>query len=94
MTEPMHEPTLLAIELKGFAQGVQALAEHLVTGHAADATKEQRADAEKAALAFLRNAPLAVRSIRRLEGIAEDTVMRAAQNRDDIMTSIFGPDTE
>lgn len=93
MTEPVHEPTLLALELKGFATGVQALAVHLETGHATDATKEQSADAEKAAYAFLRNAPIAVRAIRRLEGIAEDTVMRAAKNRDEIMTSMFGPDT-
>lgn len=86
-------PTLLALELKGFAEGVQALATQLEIGGMKDATKEQRVDAENAALALLRNAPLAVRSIRRLEGFAEAAAERAAENRDKIMTSMFGPDT-
>jgi hypothetical protein len=87
-------PTLLALELRGFAAGVEALAAQIEIGDTEDATKEQRVDAENAAHALLRNAPLAVRAIRRLEGYAEATTERAAQQRDDIMTSMFGPDTE
>lgn len=86
-------PTLLALELKGFAEGVQALAAQLEIGSMKDATKEQRVDAENAALALLRNAPIAVIAIRRLEGFAEAAAERAAENRDKIMTSMFGPDT-
>lgn len=91
-TEPT--PTLLALELRGFAAGVESLAAQLEIGNMKHATKEQQTDAENAALALLRNAPLAVRSIRRLEGFAEATAERAAKNRDKIMTSMFGPDTE
>ncbi len=96
MTEKTIEvtPTLLALELKGFAAGVQTLAEQIETGSAKEATKEQLVDAENAALALLRNAPLAIRAIRRLEGFAEATAERATKKRDDIMTSMFGPDTE
>jgi hypothetical protein len=97
MTEkntPEPTPTLLALELRGFASGVQGLATQIEIGNMKDATKEQRADAENAALALLRNAPLAIRSIRRLESFAEATAERAAKNRDKIMTSMFGPDTE
>lgn len=90
-TEPT--PTLLALELRGFAAGVESLAAQIEIGSMEDATKEQRVDAENAALALLRNAPLAVRAIRRLEGFAETTAERAVKNRDDIMTSMFGPDT-
>lgn len=96
MTEKTIEvtPTLLALELRGLAEGMQALAEQLETGSAKDATKEQLVDAENAALALLRNAPLAVRAIRRLEGFADETTRQATKNRDKIMTSMFGPDTE
>lgn len=96
MTEKTIEvtPTLLALELRGLAEGMQALAEQLETGSVKDATKEQRVDAENAALALLRNAPLAVRAIRRLEGFADETARQATKNRDKIMTSMFGPDTE
>lgn len=92
-TQPLITPTLLALELKGFAAGVERLAAQIQTGQAADATKEQLVDAENAALALLRNAPLAVRSIRRLEGFADDVARSAAERRDGIMTSMFGPDT-
>lgn len=87
-------PTLLALELKGFAEGVQALAAQLEIGSMKDATKEQRVDAENAALALLRNAPIAVIAIRGLEGFADETARQATKNRDKIMTSMFGPDTE
>jgi hypothetical protein len=96
MTEkntPEPTPTLLALELRGFAAGVESLAAQLEIGNMKDATKEQRHAAENAALALLRNAPLAIRSIRRLEGFAEATAERATKNRDAIMTSMFGPDT-
>lgn len=86
-------PLLTAVELKGFAEGVERLAAQIEIGRAADATKEQLADAENAALALLRNAPLAVRSIRRLEGYAEEITERAAGRRDSIMSTMFGPDT-
>lgn len=90
---PLVTPKLAALELKGFAEGVQLLAEQLEGGYANEPTKEQLADAEQAALALLRNAPLAVRAIRRLEGFAEETAERATKKRDEIMTSMFGPDT-
>jgi len=86
-------PKLTALELKGFAEGVQVLAEQIEHGQAKGATKEQLADAEQAALALLRNAPLAVRAIRRLEGYADEIATSAAERRDGIMTSMFGPDT-
>ncbi len=86
-------PKLTALELKGFAEGVQLLAEQIEGGYAHNPTKEQLADAEQAALALLRNAPLAVRAIRRLEGYADDIASSAAARRDGIMTSMFGPDT-
>lgn len=86
-------PTLTALELKSFAAGVERLAAQIEVGRADDATKEQLADAENAALALLRNAPLAVRAIRRLEGYAEETAALATRKRDEIMTSMFGPDT-
>ena len=85
-------PTLTALELKGFAAGVERLAAQIEAGRADDATKEQLADAENAALALLRNAPLAVRAIRRLEGYADEVTTSAAERRDDIMSSMFGPD--
>lgn len=96
MTETKHEPTptLLALELKGFAAGVQTLAEQIETGSTKGATKEQLVDAENAALAMLRNAPLAIRTIRRLEGFADEMTALASKKRDEIMTSMFGPDTE
>lgn len=92
-TQPLVTPKLAALELKGFAEGVQVLADQLEDGYANEPTKEQLADAEQAALALLRNAPLAVRSIRRLEGFADDVARSAAERRDGIMTSMFGPDT-
>lgn len=86
-------PTLTALELKGFAAGVERLAAQIETAQAEDATKEQRAIAEQAALAVLRNGPIAVRAIRRLESYAEEITDKATDRRDDIMTSMFGPDT-
>lgn len=86
-------PKLRALELKGFAEGVQLLAEQIEAGQAADATKEQIADAEQAALALLRNSPIAVRAIRSLEDFADEFAQRAIERRDEIMTSMFGPDT-
>lgn len=86
-------PKLTALELKSFAAGVERLAAQIEAGQADDASKEQLADAENAALALLRNAPLAVRAIRRLEGYAEETTELATRKRDEIMTSMFGPDT-
>lgn len=93
-TRPLVTPKLAALELKGFAEGVQMLAEQLEGGYANRPTKEQLADAEQAALALLRNAPLAVRAIRRLEGFADDVARSAAERRDGIMTEMFGPDTK
>lgn len=99
-TEPT--PTLLALELKGFAEGVQALAETIDNAAHAYATvehertpedREKIVRAEQAAHAMLRNSPAAVRTIRRLEGCAEKTVERSTDRRDAIMTSMFGPDT-
>jgi len=86
-------PQLTALELKGFAQGVEALAAQREMGLADDATKEQRTAAEKAAQAIIRNAPLAVRSIHRLEDFADRMIERSTDRRDEIMTSMFGPDT-
>lgn len=86
-------PKLTALELKGFAEGVQLLAEQLEGGYAHNPTKEQLADAEQAALALLRNAPLAIRAIRRLENYADEIANSATERRDGIMTSMFGPDT-
>lgn len=86
-------PMLTALELKSFAAGVERLAAQLEAGQADDATKEQLVSAEQAALALLRNAPLAVRAIRRLEGYADEIASSAAERRDGIMTSMFGPDT-
>lgn len=86
-------PTLTALELKGFAAGVERLAAQIQIGQADDATKEQLADAENAALALLRNAPLAVSAIHRLERYADEVATSAAERRDGIMTSMFGPDT-
>jgi hypothetical protein len=86
-------PQTTALELKSFAEGVQTLAAQLDAGRSEDATIEEQADAEHAALALLRNAPLAVRAIRRLEGFADEVAQRANGRRDDIMTSMFGPDT-
>lgn len=86
-------PMLTALELKSFAAGVERLAAQLEAGQADDASKEQLVSAEQAALALLRNAPLAVRAIRRLEGYADEIASSAAERRDGIMTSMFGPDT-
>lgn len=85
-------PSLAALELKGFADGVKVLAEQIEAGRADDATKDQIADAEQAALALLRNTPIAVRAIRRLEGYADEFAGSAVERRDEIMTSMFGPD--
>jgi hypothetical protein len=85
-------PTLEALELRGFAEGVQTLAALIETGQDEDATKEQITAAEQAAQSVLRNAPSAVRIIRRLEGFADQAVERATARRDVIMTSMFGPD--
>jgi hypothetical protein len=84
---------LRALELKGFAAGVETLAAQIEAGQAKDATKEEIADAEQAALALLRNSPIAVRAIRSLEGYADEFAQRATDRRDEIMTSMFGPDT-
>jgi hypothetical protein len=101
-TTKVVTPKLAALELKGFAEGIQVLVETIDNAAAAEATPEHKRTpedrerlvrAENAALALLRNAPLAVRSIRRLEGFAEATAERATKNRDKIMTSMFGPDT-
>lgn len=86
-------PKTAALELKGFAEGVQLLAEQIETGQAKAATKDQLVDAENAALALLRNAPLAVRAIRRLEDFADEVAKTATDRRDEIMTSMFGPDS-
>jgi hypothetical protein len=86
-------PTVTALELKGFAEGVQTLAKQIEAVHAQDATKEQRVAAEQAALALLRNSPIAHVSLRRLERFAQDVVDTSTSRRDDIMTSMFGPDT-
>lgn len=97
MTETANHvatPKTLALELKGFAEGVQLLVDQLEGGYAHAPTKEQLAAAENAALALLRNAPLAIRTIRRLEGYADEIARSAAERRDGIMTSMFGPDTE
>jgi hypothetical protein len=96
MTEQMivFTPTVTALELKGFAEGVQALAEQIEAVQAEDVTKEQRVVAEQAALALLRNSPIAHVSLRRLERFAQDVVDMSTSRRDDIMTSMFGPDTE
>jgi hypothetical protein len=95
MTEKtiVYTPTLRALEVKSFAEGVQLLAEQIESGQAKDATKEQIADAEKAALALLRNAPLAIRAIRGLEGFADEFAQHATDRRDEIMTALYGPDT-
>lgn len=92
MSEHTGTPTLTALELKGFAEGVQKLAEQIETGQAEEVTKEQLAEAEHAALAVLRNAPLAVRAIRRLESCAEEITEKANGRRDVLMSSFFGPD--
>lgn len=91
--KPKMTPTIAALELKGFAEGVQLLAKQIETGQAPDATKDQLVDAESAALALLRNAPLAIKAIRRLEDFADRTTENATKRRDEIMTSMFGPDT-
>lgn len=85
-------PTLEALELVAFAEGVRVLAEQLEAGLQPDATKDQRTAAEQAALSIVRNAPSAVRIIRRLKGSAEEMIDRAADRRDDIMTALYGPD--
>ena len=94
-------PKLAALELKGFAEGVQRLVEQIEAGQAVDTTKAKLtpvekanlAGAEQAALALLRNAPIAIRSIRRLEGFADECAQQSTERRDEIMTSMFGPDT-
>jgi hypothetical protein len=48
---------------------------------------------KQAALALLRNSPIAVRAIRSLEGYADEYMQQATARRDEIMTSMFGPDT-
>lgn len=94
-------PQLRALELKGFAEGVQRLVEQIEAGQRVDTTKAQLmpaekanlAGAEQAALALLRNSPIAVRAIRSLEGYADEYMQQATARRDEIMTSMFGPDT-
>lgn len=95
MTEKtiVYTPTLRALEVKSFAAGIETLAAQIEIGQEQDATKEQIADAEKAALALLRNAPIAIRAIRSLEGFADEFAQNATGRRDEIMTSMFGPDT-
>lgn len=104
MTETTHvvTPQQVALELKGFAEGVQVLVETIDNAAASVALEENERTpedrekivrAENAALALLRNAPLAVRAIRRLEGFADEVASSAAERRDGIMTSMFGPDT-
>lgn len=85
-------PRVLALGLKGFAEGVQRLAETMHVGMQVDATIEQRAAAEHAAHAVLRNSPAALRYLVRLEIAAEDITNAASDRRDDLMTAIFGPD--
>jgi hypothetical protein len=95
-------PKVRALELKGFAEGVQRLVEHIEAGQRVDTSKERLTPAEKAtlagaeqaALALLRNAPLAIRAIRGLEGFADEYAQVATGRRDEIMTSMFGPDDE
>lgn len=96
----MHEeekvkpgPRVLALGLKGFAEGVTRLAETMDAGTRPDSTIEQRAAAEHAAHAVLRNSPAALRYLVRLEIAAEDITNAATDRRDDLMTAIFGPDT-
>lgn len=88
-----HGPRVLALGINGFAEGARRLAEKMHTGTKPGATPEEQAAAETAAHAFLRHAPAAMRSIARLELIAEDITKTATGRRDEIMTSIFGPDT-
>lgn len=87
-------PGVTALELKGFAEGVQALVKHMQDGAAEDATKDAQAAAEQAARALLRNASSAVRMIRRLENHADEMLTQAAQRRTELMASMFGPDEE
>jgi hypothetical protein len=95
MTEKtiVFTPRLRALELKGFAAGVETLAAQIEAGQAKDATKEEIADAEQAALALLRNSPIAIRAIRSLEGYADEFAQLATDRRDEIMTTLYGPDT-
>jgi hypothetical protein len=93
-------PKTAAAELKGFADAVQRLVQQIEAGQAVDTTKERLmpaekanlAGAEQAALSLLRNAPIAIRAIRSLEGFADEFAQDANSRRDDIMTSMFGPD--
>lgn len=87
-------PRVLALGLKGFAEGAQRLAETMHEGTRPDATKEQRHAAEQAAHAVLRNAPAALRYLVRLEIAAEDITKAATARRDDLMTSFLSPDSE
>jgi hypothetical protein len=85
-------PRLMALELKGFAEGVQVLAEQIEAGQQEHATKDQQVAAEQAALALLRNTPIARRAIGRLEAYADEFTEQAAKQRDELMTAFFGPD--
>lgn len=95
MTETKHEPTptLLALELKGFAEGVQKLAKQLEVGQLDEATREQRFAALTAANAVLRNVPLVKQTLHRLEGCAYEIVETESERSEDAMTAFFGPDT-
>ena len=85
-------PTLTALELKSFAEGVQKLAEQIEAGQADDATREQQFDALTAANAVLRNVPLVKRTLRALEGYAYEIVETASERSADAMTAFFGAD--
>jgi len=95
MTEQtIGSPVVIALALRGLTDGIQTLSAQIEAGQAKDATKEQRAEAEQAAQVLLRNSPLAVAALHKLERFAEATTEAASARRDDIMTSMFGPDTE
>ena len=93
---PQHKatPTLAALELKSFADGVQKLAEQIEAGQAEGASREQQFDALVAANAVLRNAPLVKSTIRRLEGYAYEIVETESERSADAMTAFFGADDE
>lgn len=85
-------PKLTALELKGFAEGVQRLAEHIEAGQADDATAEQVTAAASASQALLRNAPIARFALRRLEAYAQEFVDKREGRQAELMISIFGHD--
>jgi esterase/lipase len=85
-------PTLTALEFKGFAAGVQKLAEQIETGRAEDASREEQLAALDAANALLRNAPMAKRTLRRLEGFAHEIVATELERNEEAMSAFFGAD--